>query len=125
MAKLVNIMKDTTRAIRDALIKVIAEEAMAFFIKKASFLSWGPLANLAGELLTRLLRFLFDYTILGINLLAVEFITDARVSDLKDAIKRAKALKADATKEEMDAIDKKLEDAARKLIGINSSIVQL
>lgn len=111
-------MNAVTEALKDQLIKVAVNQAMSALVAKAAFFGFGPVKWLTTILLTKFLAFMIDKTVIGANVLIIKADVSLDVDRMEKAIKKATEAKPDATKEELDAIDKELKEAASNLIPI-------
>ncbi len=102
---------------RELVIKHIVKQAMKAILAKLPFLSWGPLGWITSYLLTNLVTFLADKTILGATLLYIDVSNGKKVKAVDEAIEKVQNAKTEgATVEEIKKLDDELAEAGFKLI---------
>ena len=117
MAKKVKFKKpllDDTK--KGFLINLAVKQLMAFLISKLSWFAGGPLGWLATKLVTKGITLAIEHTVLGINNLVIDIRVGKKAEKLEEVRKKVHLITEETTEEELDALDKEIEDAAADLI---------
>lgn len=99
------------------IINVLVKQVMVALVAKLPFLSFGPLGYVASFFLSKLIGFILENTILGINLGIIEVTVNAEVIGLNKLLEKAKNLPEDK-KDELPKIEEEIINAVRDLISI-------
>lgn len=98
------------------VVKIATKELVAFFISKVAFLAFGPFAWIISKFTGKFLEWAMKNTILGANSLIIDIDVGMDVRALDKVKEKVKLITEETTEEELDEIDKQIEDAARDLI---------
>lgn len=105
---------------RGVIVQLVTKQAMTALIAVAPFLSFPPLAYMTNVVMSWLVGFILDYTILGINLVYVIGETAYDLYAFKVALAEyAEAKKAGRPEGELDVLEKEIIKRGFELIDLN------
>lgn len=109
-------IKDTTRAAQAALVSSAVNAVMTAAISSAPFLGWTIVKPFTKFFLERVLGFLTEKGIIYFNVVWIRLEVSGEAADLEKARQKAiEAVHYNKSDEELDKLDKELEDAFKRL----------
>lgn len=108
-------------SIESAIAKLITKELLSQLVKKLPLLAWKIVNPVAAYFISWVVEAVLKYTVLNVNLFLLDQRIQKEAERLTKAVDAVKAITPETPKEEMDAIDAEIEDAARKLIDFTRS----
>lgn len=107
-----------TDSLKGQLVGMFVSKLMMYAISKVAFLSFGPVGWIVSKILTKITMKLLENGVIGINNLIINIDIKGDVVASTQARREAIYLvrEGGATDEELDAIDKEIEDSSMDLI---------
>lgn len=111
--------KEYIEAVKSSFISLAKKQVMAQIFVALPFMSWGPLAPLAGMLVDWVLRKAVEGAETGIFFAYVDFRVAAQNKDFTEAAIANHRAQLNGTQEDKDAAEKKLVEAFDRFIKLN------
>ena len=101
------------------LARYASKQILEMLIKKAAFLSWGPLSWIISEVLYKLAYKFLEATILGLHIIMLEYDVKKDVDKVEKILEKIKSVGEGTTSAEKEKLDKELAEAGIDLIKFN------